>query len=152
MILSSSKSFAYVNNTFDLTFTTKGTNSYIVLFSFSILGEMIKTTVGEKLVKVYLLSGVFDAPAKSQFQNIVQFNGEYGCSYCLEPGKTVKVGTNGRNGHTHSFPFNFDSETGHTKMRTHSETVVSARKAQNDVSLFHFNLCFNLLKEISKRV
>eukprot|EP00111_Clytia_hemisphaerica_P016517 TCONS_00048979-protein len=103
------------------------------LIDFGNKGEMIKTTVGEKLVKVYLLSGVFDAPAKSQFQNIVQFNGEYGCSYCLEPGKTVKVGTNGRNGHTHSFPFNFDSETGHTKMRTHSETVVSARKAQNDM-------------------
>ncbi|XP_066928812.1 uncharacterized protein [Clytia hemisphaerica] len=89
-------------------------------------GKPLKTTAGPKTVKVHLLSGVFDAPAKCQFQNIVQFNGEYGCPYCLEPGITVKAGK----GHTHCYPFNFDSKTGHAALRTHNQTLKHAKEAQ----------------------
>lgn len=105
---------------------------------FRFLGKALKTSNGEKLVKVNLLSGVFDAPAKSQFQNLVQFNGEYGCPYCLEPGKTVKVGLRG---HTHAFPFNFDSKTGHAKLRTHASTKEHAVKAQAEVCFLILVMC-----------
>lgn len=85
------------------------------------------TTIGQKLIKVYLFSGIFDAPAKSMFLNMTQFNGEYGCSYCLEPGETFKISVRG---HTHIYPFNFDYTDGHTSLRTHKETLEHANDAQ----------------------
>ena len=42
-----------------------------------------------------LLSGLFDLPAKCIIQETVQFNGEIGCSFCEDPGlslRTVKGG------------------------------------------------------------
>ena len=95
-------------------------------------------------MKVNLLSGVFDAPAKSQFQNLVQFNGEYGCPYCLEPGKTVKVGAKG---HTHAFPFNFESKTGHATLRTHSDTKKHAVKAQAEVCLLILKIQIEIVRK-----
>lgn len=103
---------------------------HLNVFNFYVLGEILKTLKGQKKVRVFLLSCIFDAPAKSQFQNITQFNGEYGCSYCLEPGKTVKAGK----GHTHCFPFNHNNVNGHAKMRTHESMIEHATKAQNQVS------------------
>ncbi|XP_066934755.1 uncharacterized protein [Clytia hemisphaerica] len=99
------------------------------LNTFGVEGEILKTLKGQKKVRVFLLSGIFDAPAKSQFQNITQFNGEYGCSYCLEPGKTVKAGK----GHTHCFPFNHNNVNGHAKTRTHESMIEHATKAQNQM-------------------
>ena len=41
--------------------------------------------------KVYLVSGIFDLPAKSLVLEEIQFNGFCGCSYCIEAGKSVKA-------------------------------------------------------------
>ena len=78
---------------------------------------------------MFLLSGIFDAPAKSLFQNINQFNGKHGCSYCIEPGQTCKTSIKG---HTHIFPFNFKHKSGHDALRTHNDTFRNAKKAQDE--------------------
>lgn len=33
---------------------------------------------------------VFDLPAKAQIQNVVQYNGKFGCSYCYHPGVSIE--------------------------------------------------------------
>ncbi|PAA82821.1 hypothetical protein BOX15_Mlig010160g8, partial [Macrostomum lignano] len=42
--------------------------------------------------RVKLFSATFDLPALASILNHKQFNGEFGCLYCENPGSTVKVG------------------------------------------------------------
>ena len=79
-------------------------------------------------IRALLLNGVFDSPARCLFQEFVQFNGFYGCPFCLSPGKTVKTSVNGR---THAYPFDSTGRTGHCKERTHGETIEHARAADS---------------------
>ncbi|KAK8758129.1 hypothetical protein V5799_004235 [Amblyomma americanum] len=39
--------------------------------------------------KVYCFSCCVDSPARAAMQHFTQFNGYYGCSWCLHPGKTI---------------------------------------------------------------
>ena len=50
---------------------------------------------GELNVRVVLLYGTCDLPAKACVCNTVQCNGAFGCFKCLQPGCTVKVGNKG---------------------------------------------------------
>ena len=90
-------------------------------------GYAIETAERSKIVRCYQLSAVFDAPAKSLFLNTIQFNGNYGCSYCLEKGETYKIS---EKGHTHIYPSNFESRSRFSNMRTHKETLKFANEAQ----------------------
>ena len=74
-------------------------------------------------VKVLLLLGTCDKPAKCMVQNFTQFNGEYGCSRCLNPGNNIKTG---KRGHAHVYPF----ET-NTSLRTHEHTKDCAKQAKD---------------------
>ena len=47
------------------------------------------TPAGEKVIKVVLLTGIFDLPAKAAVVNMKQFNGEFGCLYCHDPGELI---------------------------------------------------------------
>ena len=49
-------------------------------------GIQFQTSEGIKILKAKLLVGVFDQPAKAMVLNVVQFNGYYGCPYCLDKG------------------------------------------------------------------
>lgn len=40
--------------------------------------------------KVYCISSVADAPARAAMQNVMQYNGYFGCSWCLHPGVCIK--------------------------------------------------------------
>lgn len=95
----------------------------MILFSYlSDLGVPISSTENGVKVRCLLLCGTFDAPAKCLFQSFVQFNGTYGCPYCLHPGKTVKTS---ERGHTHAYPFNRDNpQIGHFDIRTHDQTQI----------------------------
>ena len=97
----------------------------IICFS----GTLVNLPTGEtKTVKCILLSGTFDAPAKCLFHNVVQFNGYFGCPYCLHPGTTIKTSSSGA-GHSHVYLY--DRETnGEKKQRTHEETVCLAIEAE----------------------
>lgn len=81
--------------------------------------------------KVYLISGVFDLPAKSLVLEEIQYNGFCGCSYCVEAGKTVKTKEDGR-GQVHVYPFHDESITGHTELRTHKGTIANGMKSLED--------------------
>lgn len=44
---------------------------------------------GVKIIRVKLLMGVFDLPARASAVNCNQFNGNYSCLYCLDKGRHV---------------------------------------------------------------
>ena len=49
-------------------------------------GVTFPTSKGMKTLNAKLLVGVFDQPAKAMVLNVVQYNGHYGCPYCLDKG------------------------------------------------------------------
>ena len=50
----------------------------------SISGMPVLTPSGLKTVRACLLMTVFDLPARAIATNIIQFNGYYSCTYCLD--------------------------------------------------------------------
>lgn len=52
-------------------------------------GKHISTPSGTKILKAKLLACVFDLPAKAMALNFTQWNGNHGCSYCLDSGTQV---------------------------------------------------------------
>ena len=82
-----------------------------------------------KCLRALLLSATMDAPAKCLFQNVVQFNGFYGCPYCESPGATVQTS---EKGHTHAYPFDrVNVENGHGPRKAHETVSEYAREAEN---------------------
>jgi len=60
-----------------------------VLQKIKSLHTEIHTPQGVKELKAKLLLGVFDLPAKAAAVNMMQYNGKYGCLYCLDEGVHV---------------------------------------------------------------
>ena len=71
-----------------------------------------------------LLCGTCDLPAKAVVLNMKQYNGEYGCSHCLQTGKRLKLDTGGT---VHVYPYIPSNPTG--PKRTEEETKMHAREA-----------------------
>ena len=66
-------------------------------------GIMVKDYEGNVVkCQATILTCTCDLPAKCLVSNSVQFNGKYGCWYCLQPGETFKTGERGC---CHIFPF-----------------------------------------------
>ena len=59
------------------------------LRQLSTLGLTMKTSLGSVTIRAKLVMGIFDLPAKAPVLCMKQFNGEYGCSVCLHPGKRL---------------------------------------------------------------
>ena len=59
------------------------------LRQLSTLGLTINTSLGSVTIRAKLVMGIFDLPAKAPVLSMKQFNGEYGCSVCLHPGKRL---------------------------------------------------------------
>jgi hypothetical protein len=57
-----------------------------------------------KILKFFLISGVFDKPARAAFLNIISSTGFYGCLKCLQPGETIN--------HVHVYKFNESNPSG----------------------------------------
>lgn len=81
-------------------------------------GIVIKNCFGNFTVRAKLVMGVFDLPAKAAVLCAKQFNGKYGCSVCLHPGK--RLSNNSRVYLPDTYPD-----------RTHKQVLADARKAQN---------------------
>ncbi|XP_069108930.1 uncharacterized protein [Argopecten irradians] len=79
-------------------------------------------------VRGLLFNCVFDAPARCLFHNMVQFNGFYGCPYCMSPGESVKTS---ERGHTHAYPYVHDSQTGHHEKRTHEVFIEQGTSSEH---------------------
>ena len=79
------------------------------LEELSVVGMPISISNGTVTIRAKLIMGIFDLPAKALVLCSKQFNGEYGCSVCLNPGKrlpnnaeyTCQVCT--KKGHTQTF-------------------------------------------------
>lgn len=82
------------------------------------LGMAIKTATGLKTFRTKLVLGIFDLPAKAAALCAKQFNGEFGCSVCLHPGKRL---TNGARVYLPDIVY---------PDRTHAEILSAAREAQ----------------------
>ena len=84
--------------------------------------------------KVIVLAGTCDLPEKCLMLNSIQFNGEYGCSKCLEPGITF---TTSAHVHTHVYPYNSEYPTGHGPKRSKDAHHEDAIKALEDGLVVH---------------
>lgn len=80
-------------------------------------------------MKVCVISTSFDLPARASTLNTIQFNGEYGCNFCKQPGCTVQTE---RGGHVHCYPYQIEMPKGPS--RTHGMYIESAKKAIQDNS------------------
>lgn len=56
-----------------------------------------------------VLNCVCDLPARCMMSNNTQFNGAYGCWFCLQPGETY---TTNKGGHVHIFPYQKEDPKG----------------------------------------
>ncbi|XP_065222034.1 uncharacterized protein LOC135846716 [Planococcus citri] len=71
-------------------------NMYLRLFveeMKQLYDDGIVREVDNTLVKVHVVLCVCDSVARPTLQNIKQFNGEYGCSFCLQEGEISKRST-----------------------------------------------------------
>ena len=74
---------------------------HVIKFIYTSLGITLVHNGEHVTLRAILLSGIFDLPAKCLIQEMVQFNGAFGCSFCEVPGKSLKT-DNG--GHVMVFP------------------------------------------------
>lgn len=82
------------------------------------------------ICKVLTIAGACDLPANALVLNSVQFNGQFGCLKCEQPGQTVKTG---ERGHIHAFPFQEADPKG--PPRTHKGFVDNAKLAYDSKSI-----------------
>ena len=62
------------------------------IINFIIQGAYLTLTNGEKIhTKAFVLSGVYDVPAKSDALGFVNHRGKYACTRCLNPGKVLRT-------------------------------------------------------------
>ena len=78
--------------------------------------------VSQQTTKVHLLLCCCDTVARSLLQNFKQFNGRYGCSYCMHPGNVVQKGR----GFVRCYPESADDEH---EQRTHAQSLQLAEQA-----------------------
>lgn len=64
-------------------------------------GIVVELDNKETSVKVKVICGTYDLPAKAAVLNMTQYNGSESCIACEDPGKVVKQGK----GHCRNFPF-----------------------------------------------
>ena len=85
------------------------------------LGFIWTKTSGETVTSfVYVVLCTCDSVARCTLQNMKQFNGGYGCAWCLQNGTRVAKG----NGSAVVYPFDESAQR-----RTHSETLEHAQDA-----------------------
>jgi hypothetical protein len=73
-----------------------------------------------------------DSVARPLLQNMKQFNGQYGCSYCLHEGKTVPKGRGFARVYTQEFHDSFSERT-HNGMLADAEAAVNTNACVNGV-------------------
>ena len=87
----------------------------------------VKTLGAASKIYTPVLGVVCDALARCMVQNLVQFNGKYGCSSCLSTGENVLL----ERGQVHVYPYDLSNPgTGHADLRSHTDTEKSAKQAE----------------------
>ena len=95
-------------------------------------------TASSKTIRGILLDTTMDAPARSAWLNMRQFNGYSGCQVCTEPGEQLDLGPGKKNARRqcHVYPFNaeYAQTTGHAKLREHAIVKQQALVAMSQIS------------------
>ena len=68
-----------------------------------------------KIIKVILIAGTFDLPARCLVSGSIQFNGKYGCVKCFQSGASFKTASGGT---VWIYLFNKDGPSGHARNNT----------------------------------
>lgn len=83
-----------------------------------------------RTLRVALLSGVFDAPARAAVQTFVQYNGFFGCSTCTIEGESRKTK---KGGSKRVFPFEMSAagpgQGNIAASRSHEDTIAKSKEA-----------------------
>ena len=99
------------------------TSSLIELYTNGV--EVESPDIQQSFVcKALLLTSTFDLPAKASALNMTQYNGEYGCTKCLQSGERMKTS---RGGSVRVFPFQENNPTG--PPRVHAGIVSDSKIA-----------------------
>ena len=81
------------------------------------------------LCHAMLLCGTCDLLAKAMVYNMTQFNGNYGCSHCLQSGKQLAVSSRRK---VHIYPYMLDDPSGpsHTsdQLLRYSQEAIDQKK------------------------
>ena len=59
------------------------------LNKINIEGIRVRFNGEEAIIKLKIYGVLTDTPAKATVLNMTNFNGQYGCPYCLNPGKKL---------------------------------------------------------------
>ena len=86
-------------------------------------------------LKAYTICACFDLPARASALNVMQYNGQYGCNFCEQPGTSIRTE---KGGHVLTFPYQNDSPKG--PPRTHKTQIDYARKATEERSVVSINI------------
>ncbi|XP_039681438.1 uncharacterized protein LOC120574969 isoform X1 [Perca fluviatilis] len=96
--------------------------------------------------KVFSLIFSSDAIARPLLRNCKQFNGEYGCDWCLHPGMMVKKG----NGNMRSYPYDEEKQVARSN-DTFKNNATQAKKGVKGLSLLcelpFFDVVFGFVPE-----
>lgn len=76
-------------------------------------------------IKVCVICSCLDLSARATTLNTTQFNGEYGCNFCKQPGATVQTE---RGGHVQTNPYQMEITKG--PPRTHRMCIVKMHGKQ----------------------
>ncbi|KAG0426594.1 hypothetical protein HPB47_026298 [Ixodes persulcatus] len=94
-----------------------------LVMDFTVTSGMPWTIVEKLMTFVYCLNSSADAPASALMQNRILYNGYFGCSYCLHPGKSVEG--------TVKYPVGITSVPDRTKEEVESDMVEAFRTGVN---------------------
>lgn len=101
----------------------------------------------EVFIKVYTLVCCVDSIARPPMQGLTQFNGKYGCNWCLHPGQWVS-NLSKRNGGSHKYPLldehvnrqNVEDSIVHMETATPSEPCFGFKQPSILINLKNFNI------------
>ncbi|KAL7295964.1 hypothetical protein TKK_0003487 [Trichogramma kaykai] len=131
------RSFQFICGIYYSTDKKPNMNSFLKPFSI-ILNDLYengvdwydKTTNTTRNSKIIAPIATLDCPARAAVQNLMQFNGEFGCSFCEAPGQTFMLDTGG---HKRVYPVLDEEHPLRTK-----EKMIRQAKIAMDYNLQHF--------------
>lgn len=91
--------------------------------------DSFEMNIGKNLIhfKPQISTICLDMPAKAKFQQMKQYNGRYGCGYCVHPGKEIPTNKSGPT------PIRYTNDKGDFNLRNHQDTIKIMLKFKNQL-------------------
>ena len=94
-------------------------------------GVVLSTHRGQQEVKVFLLAGTFDLPARAMILNMTQYNGAFSCHRCLHPGERLTTGSRGPG--TNTFPYREYDQRSDLAVKESGKTAAETQNIQQGI-------------------